>query len=62
MAPSAPTLTWPMKPINAHAEKAEDAAQRPEPFAYTVQSNHRLIAVVELSKKGLARCRDHPWR
>jgi hypothetical protein len=30
--------TWPMEPINAQAEKAEEAAQRPEPFAYTVRS------------------------
>jgi hypothetical protein len=28
----------PMEPIDAQAEKAEKAAQRPEPFAYTVRA------------------------
>src|SRR5262245_40392195 len=37
MAPSAPIATQPMEPIDAQAEEAE-AAQRPEPFPYTVRS------------------------
>jgi len=27
-----------MEPIDAQAEEAEEAAQRPEPFAYTARS------------------------
>jgi hypothetical protein len=32
--PSAPMSTLPMEPIDAQAEKAAQAAQRPEPFPY----------------------------
>src|SRR5262245_6662823 len=30
--------TQPMEPIDAQAEKAQEAGQRPEPFAYTLRS------------------------
>jgi hypothetical protein len=38
MAPSAPIATQPMEPIDAQAEELEEAAQRPEPFPYTIRS------------------------
>jgi hypothetical protein len=38
MAPSAPDINLADGALDAQAEKAAEAAQRPEPFAYTVRS------------------------
>jgi len=38
MAPSALDMNPAMEPFDAQAEEAKEAAQRPEPFPYTVRS------------------------
>jgi hypothetical protein len=47
-----------MRKPNKQKKPLNDLTRSLTPF----DPNQTLITVVELSKKELARCRDHPWR
>jgi transposase len=51
MAPSAPDITSPMEPTDAQAEKAEEAAQRPERSLTPLDPKQALITVIEMGKE-----------